>query len=359
VCSDQALLDELLRRFHTALLYDLRHGAHRFTSRMSAADVASGLLVIPAAQPGAIVAITPERPAITSALRSMFPTDVHFGALPLESIDLVAPLVASRAIFIQFGWLMAPLRLLRPYLLAASTIRTLRQTTNGWIAAAAAAASDQGANPGLRALGIEMKRLFQVPLLAGMRLQTRNVLFTSAVVKYAPPRCAREYMMRAERGDPGAKLEFGARWGMLRLLRGLGHSRFEIQRAFLSEKGMATWYPDPRRRTIEGRQRKATLAEVFRRPLTERHVSCKTLALFGACPFRGDVAVCCAHQTRLSLAEGRAFNVWNPMQVAKLGAPRVAVEIDGQPEANSLLIESLYVVKEQPARLYHAAGTRL
>ena len=346
------LLTELLDRFHSALLYDLRHGAHRFSPHLKGV-----VPTIPAAPPGTIAAITPERPMVTLVLRAMFPTDVHFGALPFESINCVAPLVASRAILVQAGWLMAPLRLLQPYVLADKTVQTLRRTATGWLAAAQAATPGNGADqPQLRALGLEMKRVFREPLLADLRHRASNAMFTSAAAATAanlkPPRCVREYMRRAERGDPEAKLVFHARWGMLRLLRALGKTRFEIERVFLSEKGMPLWYPDPRSRESEIKQRKTTLANVFRRPLGDRHVACRTLALYGVCPFQGNVGACCAEQVG---ATGNVAGVWNPMQVAKLGAPNVRAEL----EPSSSLLRSLYAVPTPPERLSYASESQL
>jgi hypothetical protein len=355
ICSDTTLLNELLDRFHTALLYDLRHGAHRFSSLMRAHEDA---IAIPAARPGSIVAITPEKPAVTLSLRSMFPTYTRFGALPLESIDQVAPLVASRAVLAQAGWLMAPLRLLLPYVFAAKTVQHLRRLTDGWLAAAAAANQGHGANPPkLRELGVQMRQMFRVPILGDVRLKASNALFTSTSVfgvKLKAPRCAREYLVRAERGEPDAKLVYNARWGMLRMLRALGRSRYEIERAFISEQGMSTWYPDPHRRASERKQRASTLARVFSLPANEQHIACQTLARYGACPFRGNVGACCKDAT--GSAE-RVFGIWNPMQVARLGAPRVVVQVE-EPTPKHLLHDML-IVPKPPERLYHASESRL
>lgn len=355
LCSDVTLLNELLDRFHTALLYDLRHGAHRFSSLMRADEDA---IAIPAAHPGSIVAITPEKPAVTLSLRSMFPTYTRFGALPFESLDQVAPLVASRAIIAQAGWLMAPLRLLLPYVFAAKTMQKLRRLTDGWLAAAAAATQGRDANPPkLRELGVQMRQMFRVPILGDVRIKASNALFTSTSVfnaKLKAPRCAREYMVRAERGEQDAKLAFHARWGMLRMLRALGHSRYEIERAFISEQGMSAWYPDPHRRASERKQREGTLARVFSIPANEQHVACQTLARYGACPFRGNVSACCAEMTG---SADRVFGIWNPVQVARLGAPRVVVKVEEPPPAH--LLHGLHIVPKPPERLYYASESRL
>lgn len=355
---DESLIKELLARFHSALLYDLRHGAHRFSPHLAAA-----LCAIPATPPGTIACIDVDQPVVTRALRSMFPTDSNFGALPFESIDIVAPLVAKRAILVQAGWLMAPLRLLRPYVLAGRTVQTLRQATKGWLAAAAAATPGNGANqPKLRELGLEMKRLFRASMLADVCVKATNAMFTSsartatASANLKPPRCAREYMLRAERGDTDAKLVFQARWGMLRLLRGLGCSRFEVERAFLSAKGLVAWYPDPRQREAEARQRKIELTNVFRKPLDGRHVACQTLARYGCCPFQGNVGACCASE---SGSAADATGVWSPMQVAKLGRAHVQVAVEPTQTEAPALHDNMYIVPELPVRVNYASLTVL
>lgn len=355
--SDAVLLKDILDRFHTALLYDLRQGAHRFSPHLVPV-----LSAIPASPPGVIASISPETPVVTRELRRVFPTDSNFGALSLEDFDIVAPLVASRAVFIQQGWFMAPLRLMRPYILAGRTVEALRRVSQGWLDAAAASTVGQGFNqPKLRQLGLQMKELFKRPLIRDIRIKASNVMYKSdsaaSMQTLKPPRCVREYLLRAERGDPGAKLHFPTRWGMLRLLRSVGVPRYRAERAYLSTEGMQVWYPDPRVRQSEAKQRKATLLDVFRKPVSDHHIGCKTFARYGLCPFQGNVGACCVDHTG---HYDPAAVVWSPMHVANLGRSRVVVEIERKAEAaTDILQANLYVVRDLPARLHHASMSQL
>jgi hypothetical protein len=290
----------------------------------------------------------------------MFPTDSSFGALALEYCGHVAPLLASRSVLVQSGWLLGPLRLLRPHLLAGRTVDALRRVSDSWLAAAVAAAPGKGANQDdLRRLGLEMKRLFKIPLLRDLTLRASNAMYTSVAASASatakPPRCVREYLLRAERGDDGAKLQFQTRWAMVRLLRAIGIPRHAIQRAFLSADGMRTWYPNPRVRESEIKQRKATLGMAFSNPLNDQRVSCQTFSRYGLCPFEGNVGACCVAQTG---EPGRVVGVWSPFQVANLGRPRVTVELE-QSHSGLALVDNLYLVATPPARLYHASVSQL
>lgn len=359
--SDDLLMEDFLSRFHAALLNDLRHGAHRFSS-----IVTDEMAAIPDAPKGVIVSINTERPLVTQALRTMFPTDSVFGALPLESIDIVAALIETRQLFIQAGWLMAPLRLLRPYMLANRTMRALREVCKGWLAAAEAAGGG-GKHPTLRAVGLEAKLLFQNHLLRAICVKAQNALHTTGEVavkeKLRPPACARQYLVKAERGDHDAKLVFNARWGMLRLLRSLGYSRFEVERAFISQKGMPVWYSSASQQTSMTKERKFTLNSVFRKPMSGAHASCRTFLMYGLCPFQGDMGACCTEHT--GALPSTMQGLWNPLHVAELGRAHVDVVAAGDeavvaaPTVSQVLLDNLYVVPSPPARLHHASVSRL
>lgn len=355
VCvSDEILLGQMLDRFHSALLYDLRQGAHRFSAVLTGA-----LSAIPEPPAGVIASINIERPMVTAALRSMFPTDNFFGALSLGEIGIVLPLVASRALFIQAGWLMAPLRLLRPYVLAAKTTALLRTASRSWLVAANASTPGNGADrPEIRNLGMEARRLFREQYLSDVQLKAHNAMNTSSAnggggVKPRPPPCAREYLVRAERGDLEAKLPYNIRWGMVRMLRAVGFSRFEVERAFISAKGMPVWYPNPSDRAGMVRERTATLNSAFRKHVYNGgHSACSTFARYGACPLQGDVSACCLKQSN---GVDAGAGAWTPVHVAT--RPHIEVAIEFPP--TEALLGNLYVVRDPPARLHFAAATRL
>lgn len=346
-------INDILYRFHCALLYDLRHGAHRFSSVLDRAfDRLPNFHILSTATVStAIAAIDEERPVATLALQTMFPTDTQFGALPLECMGLVSRLMPVKSLLIQAGWIMAPLRLLRPHVLAARTVMTLRRVSADWLRQRTVAKVDPTGSTAVAAAAERgVKRLFQEPIMREIMPTALDALYTSirsgAPAGAVPPPCVLRYLQWSESGEPGGKLSFEARWPVLRTLRQLGIPQSDIERVYLSVVGMQRWYSAADREG-ELRHRKRDLLALFgKKGATSdgKRTSCGDFFAFGLCTFVGDdsdrVRACCSARTQIKYHDGseprdsRGRPVYTPVQVAglrhrKSGRAHVTVEVDG------------------------------
>ena len=346
-------INDILYRFHCALLYDLRHGAHRFSSVLDRAfeRLPNFHKLSTATASSTISAIDEERPVATQALQTMFPTDTQFGAMPIECLGLVSRLMPAKSLLIQAGWIMAPLRLLRPHVLAARTVMTLRRVCADWLRQRTLAKVDPTGSTAVAAAAERgVKRLFQEPIMREIMPTAMDAMYTSirsgAPAGAVPPPCVLRYIEWSECGEPGGKLAFEARWPVLRTLRHLGMAQSEIERIYLSPAGLRRWYAAADREGELRRRKRDLLAMFGKKGATSdgKRTSCVDFFAFGLCPFVGDdsdrVRACCSARTAIKYHDGweprdsRGRPVHTPVQVAglrhrKSGREYVAVEVDG------------------------------
>jgi hypothetical protein len=351
-------ISDILYRFHRALLYDLRHGAHRRSDILQHAfDRLPGFHAFSSSQIGlAISLIDPDRPVLTTAVRAMFPTDTHFGALPLECAGLFVKCMSANSLFIQAGWIFAPLRLLRPHVLAARTLLTLRRVCKGWLLQHTLSKKGDFAPEVVALAERGVKRLFNEPIVSEIVPNALDSMYTSsrAVVPSGavPPPCITAYLEKAVAGEDIGKLPFSARWGVLRALRLIGVSRPVIESAYISEKGMQRWYSAENRKGELQHRRKDLETMFSQKNADSKFTSCATFIGIGMCPYSGDdsdrIRQCFQAHTgimdRHDADEPRDYRgrpIFSPVQIAGLRRrgqrSRVHVEVeDGDRPASTV-----------------------